>query len=106
MKSKAMARRVLLLISAVAAAAAAQDRDAPPSAFAPNQGIVRKIDKAAGEIIIRHGPLPEVDMRPMTMAFEVKDPGLLDKVKAGDRVTLRVELLDGRFTVTAIERRP
>ncbi len=96
----------LLLIAAAAAAANAQDRDAPPSAFGPNQGIVHQIDKAAGEIIIRHGPLPEVDMPPMTMAFEVKHPGLLDKVKPGDCITLRVELLDGRFTVTAVERRP
>jgi Cu(I)/Ag(I) efflux system protein CusF len=100
-----MRRRLLALIVGIfAAAPAAQDQDAPPSAFAPNEGIIRSIDKAAREIIIRHGRLLEIDMPPMTMAFEVKDPGLLDKVRAGERVKFRVELLNGRFTVTEIER--
>jgi Cu/Ag efflux protein CusF len=94
----------LVLTTILAGAAAAQDIDAPPSAFRPNEGIVRSIDKAAGEIIIRHGPLPEMDMPPMTMAFEVRDPGLLDTVRTGDRVIFKVELLKGRFTVTAIQR--
>jgi Cu(I)/Ag(I) efflux system protein CusF len=85
--------------------APAQNIDDPPSAFAPNEGIVRKVDKPAGEIIIRHGPLTEMDMPPMTMAFEVNNPELLDKVRAGDRVSFRVELINGRFTVTRIERK-
>ncbi|HUF82606.1 MAG TPA: copper-binding protein [Burkholderiales bacterium] len=37
------------------------------------------------------------------MAFEVKDAALLDKVKAGDRVTFQIEVLNGRFTVTEIK---
>ena len=93
------------VLAALSGAAAAQSIDDPPSAFAPNEGIVRSIDKAAGEIIIRHGPLTEIDMPPMTMAFEVSSTELLDKVKAGDRVSLRVELVNGRFTVTRIELR-
>lgn len=95
----------LAVIAALSGAAAAQDIDDPPSAFAPNEGIVRKVDKPAGEIVIRHGPLTEMDMPPMTMAFEVNNPEFLNKVKAGDRVTFRVELLNGRFTVTRIERK-
>ena len=90
---------------ALSGAVAAQSIDDPPSAFAPNEGIVRKVDKPAGEIIIRHGPLTEMDMPPMTMAFEVSNPEFFDKVKAGDRVTFRVELLNGRFTVTRIDRK-
>jgi Cu(I)/Ag(I) efflux system protein CusF len=92
-------------MAVLSGAPAAQNIDDPPSAFAPNEGIVRKVDKPAGEIIIRHGPLTEMDMPPMTMAFEVNNPELLDKVKAGDRVSFRVELLNGRFTVTRIERK-
>ena len=91
-----------VLTGILAGAVAAQGIDAPPSAFRPNEGIVRGIDKAAGEIIIRHGPLTEMDMPPMTMAFEVQDAGLLDTVTTGDRVSFKVELLEGRFTVTAI----
>jgi Cu/Ag efflux protein CusF len=98
-------KRILSLafMGLVAGAAAAQDLNAPPAAFAPNEGIVRGVDKGAGEIIIRHGPLPQMDMPPMTMAFEVNDAKLLDKVKPGDRVTFRVELLNGRFTLTEIK---
>ncbi len=80
---------------------------AAPVVFAqsgPNEGVVRSVDKPAREIIIRHGPLNGFDMPPMTMAFEVKDAALLDKVKAGDRVKFQVEILNGRFTVTEIQR--
>jgi Cu/Ag efflux protein CusF len=96
---------LFLLLLALAGAAAAQAIDAPPSAFRANEGIVRSVDRAAGEIIIRHGPLPEMDMPPMTMAFDVSDPAFLDKVNTGDAVAFRVELLNGRFTVTSIDRR-
>jgi Cu/Ag efflux protein CusF len=88
------------MLGLLAGAALAQGIDAPPSAFGPNEGIVRGVDKAAGEIIIRHGPLPELDMPPMTMAFEVNDRSQLDMVKPGDRVRFRVGLVNGRFTVT------
>ena len=101
-----MKRAIALVLAFVAGAAAAQDIDAPPAAFSPNEGIVRSVDRAAGEIIVRHGRLAEIDMPPMTMAFEVRDAGLLDGLKAGDRVTLRVELLNGRFTITSIRRLP
>jgi Cu/Ag efflux protein CusF len=94
---------LLLLAGLFGGTAAAQGIDAPPSAFPPNEGIVRSVDKAAGEIIIRHGRLTQIGMPPMTMAFEVKDAALLDKVKAGDRVTFQVEILNGRFTVTAVQ---
>lgn len=93
----------LLVVAMLCGNAAAQGIDDPPSAFAPNEGIVRSVDKAAGEIVVRHGQLTEIGMPPMTMAFEVSDTTLLDKVKAGERVTLRVELRNGRFTVTRIE---
>jgi Cu(I)/Ag(I) efflux system protein CusF len=93
-----------IILAVLAGTSVAHDADAPPSAFPANQGIVRSVDKPAREIVIRHGPLSEVDMPPMTMAFEVADARLLDKVRAGDRVKFRVALLNGRFTVIAIQR--
>jgi Cu/Ag efflux protein CusF len=69
----------------------------------PSEGEVRKVDKEAKKITIKHGPLKNLDMPPMTMVFQVKDPALLDKVKAGDQVKFRAEKLGGAFTVTAIE---
>ncbi|MGQ0509986.1 MAG: copper-binding protein [Betaproteobacteria bacterium] len=66
-------------------------------------GEVRKVDKDAGKITIKHGPMPKFEMPGMTMVFQVKDAALLDKVKAGDKVNFEAEKLGGAFTVTKIE---
>ena len=63
-----------------------------------------EIDRQAGEIVIRHGPLPELDMPPMAMAFKVADKSFLSRVRKGDRVKFKAGLVDGRFGVTEIER--
>ena len=68
-----------------------------------SEGEVRKVDKSAQKITIKHGPLVSLDMPPMTMVFRVKDPALLDKVKAGDNVKFEAEKIGGAFTVTRIE---
>jgi Cu(I)/Ag(I) efflux system protein CusF len=70
----------------------------------PADGEVRRVDKDAQKLTIRHGPLPQLDMpQPMTMVYRVKDPALLDKVKAGDKVKFEAEKVNGAFTVTRIE---
>lgn len=63
-----------------------------------------EIDRQAGEIVIRHGPLPELDMPPMAMAFKVAEKSFLSKVRKGDRVRFKAGLVNGRLGVTAIER--
>jgi Cu(I)/Ag(I) efflux system periplasmic protein CusF len=35
--------------------------------------------------------------------FQVKDPAMLEQVKAGDKVKFQAEKLGGAFTVTKIE---
>jgi len=86
---------VLLMASTVSAGALAQ---APLS-----DGEVRKVDKAAGKVTLRHGPIPNIDMPPMTMVFQVKDATLLDRVKAGDKVKFAAEKDGSSYTVTAME---
>jgi Cu(I)/Ag(I) efflux system periplasmic protein CusF len=66
-------------------------------------GEVRKVDKDAKKLTIKHAPMPSFDMPAMTMVFQVKDPEMLDKVKAGDKVKFQAEKLGGAFTVTGIE---
>lgn len=66
-------------------------------------GEVRKVDKDAKKITLRHGELKQLDMPPMTMVFQVKDPALLDKVKAGDKVKFRAQNSGGTMIVTEIE---
>jgi Cu/Ag efflux protein CusF len=67
------------------------------------EGEVRKVDKAAKKITLRHGPIPSIDMPPMTMVFPVKDPALLDKAKPGQKVRFQAEMIGGTATVTQIE---
>jgi Cu/Ag efflux protein CusF len=66
-------------------------------------GEVRKVDKEAKKMTIKHGPIPSMDMPPMTMVYRVKDAAMLDKVKAGDKVKFSAEKIGGQFTVTEIE---
>lgn len=66
-------------------------------------GEIRKVDKGAGKITIKHGPLKNLDMPPMTMVFQVKDPAMLDQVKAGDKVNFTADKINGAYTVTGFE---
>lgn len=68
-----------------------------------SEGEVRKVDKEAKKITIRHGPLKNLDMPAMTMVFQVKDPAMLDQLKAGDKIRFSAEKTGGAYTVTAME---
>ena len=67
------------------------------------EGEVRKVDKDAKKITIKHGPLEKLEMPAMTMVFQVKDPAMLDQVKAGDKIKFDAEKIGGAFTLTKIE---
>ncbi len=67
------------------------------------QGEVRRVDKEAGKLTLRHAEIKSLDMPAMTMVFQVKEPAFLDKVKVGDKVRFRVEKAAGAYVVTAIE---
>ena len=66
-------------------------------------GEIRKVDKDAKKITIKHGPMPNLDMPPMTMVFQVRDAAMLEQVKPGDKVKFSAEKLGGAYTVTRIE---
>lgn len=64
---------------------------------------VRKIDKEAGKITLKHGEIKKFDMPAMAMVFQVKDPAMLDQVKVGDKVKFAADRINNAFVVTAIE---
>lgn len=68
------------------------------------EGEVRKIDKAAGKLTIKHGPIPKLDMPPMTMAYGVQDKAMLDQLKPGDKIRFDVDSAGGAFTVMRLEK--
>lgn len=76
---------------------------AKPAAATLSAGEVKQIDKSAGKITIKHGPLPNLEMPAMTMVFRVKEPAMLDQVKAGDKITFLAEKVNGTITVTQLE---
>lgn len=69
-----------------------------------SDGEVRKVDKGAKKITIKHGPIQNLDMPAMTMVFQVRDPKMLEQVKAGDKVKFSAETVGGALTVTKIEQ--
>ena len=77
--------------------------EAQPQSAALSEGEIRKVDKSAKKITIKHGPLINLDMPAMTMVFQVKDPKMLEQVKAGDKVKFEAQNLGGALTVTRIE---
>jgi len=77
---------------------------ANPAAKSPVvDGEVRRVDKDAKKLTIRHGPITNLDMPAMTMVFQVKDRAMLDQVKAGDKIRFVVEKSSGAYTVTHLE---
>ena len=77
------------------------------AAFAQSaNGEVRKIDKAANKITIKHGPIKSLDMMDdsMTMVFRVQDPVILKQVKVGDKIKFDADRVNGQITVTKIEK--
>jgi Cu(I)/Ag(I) efflux system periplasmic protein CusF len=110
-----------IALSAAGSATAHQDHSAhkaaSPAASAPAvaassarparemaEAEVRRVDRDAKKITLKHGAIKSLDMPAMTMVFQVKDAALLDKVQAGDKVNFEAEQQQGAYVVTAIEK--
>jgi len=68
-----------------------------------SDGEIRKVDKDAKKITIKHGPMQNLDMPAMTMVFQVKDPAMLEQVKAGDKVKFRAEKIGAAYIIVNLE---
>jgi Cu(I)/Ag(I) efflux system protein CusF len=69
-------------------------------------GEVRKVDREAGKLTLRHGPIASLEMPTMTMVYGVKDPAVLEHLRVGDKVKFAAEKTDAGYTVTRVERAP
>ena len=65
---------------------------------------VRKIDKDAKKVTLKHGPIKNLDMPGMTMVFQVKDASLFDKLVVGEKILFTAEQQQGAFVVTGAEK--
>ena len=55
------------------------------------------------KLALKHGEIKTLDMPAMTMVFQMKEPSMLEKIKAGDKVRFTADKLNGAITVTRIE---
>ena len=69
------------------------------------EAVIRRVDPDQSRLTLRHGEIKSLDMPPMTMVFHVRDARLLNGLAAGDSVRFRTVQDDGRYIVTAIEKR-
>lgn len=81
----------------------ADETESTGSGKAMTEGLVKKVDKDAGKVTIRHGSIENLGMPQMTMIFRVKDPAMLDRLKEGDKILFVAEKVDGAFTLMSIE---
>ena len=103
-----------IVMSAASAVAFAQDSHAghgaahagheAPASAELTDGEVKKIDKEAGKITLRHGEIKNLDMAAMTMVFRVKDAGMLDQVKVGDKVKFAADRVNGAVTIVQMQK--
>ena len=112
-KTLTLATALALPLAFALPAAAQTAAPAAPASMAPMgamtapgdmaEGEIRKISKDTGKVTIKHGPIKNMDMPPMTMVFTAKDPAMLDKVAVGDKVRFVVADEGGKMLVTEIQ---
>lgn len=66
-------------------------------------GVVKEV-RSNGDLTIKHGKIPNLDMSAMTMVFKLKDPKLGKGVKVGDKIKIHVEDIGGKLTVTKLKK--
>ena len=93
----------LLLIASVLASTLTPLQVVAENTGSMATGEIRKIDKEAGKVTIRHGYIKSIDMPPMTMVFTLKNPALLENLKQGDKVNFDVIQEDGKLVVTDLQ---
>lgn len=86
---------------AIAQQAASQAMQPLPAKF--SRGEVRKVDKAAGRVLLKHEFIENLGMDPMAMMFDVRDRKLLRGLKPGDKVRFKAVYESGKFVLVAVE---
>jgi Cu/Ag efflux protein CusF len=108
MKSLLLATALALGAAAPALAQHAGHGMSKPSAAAtmtdPADGEVRRIDKARGTVLLKHGEIKGLNMGAMTMSFKLKDPAMAADLKEGDKVRFTAEQKGDDLIITSIRK--
>ncbi|RZS47380.1 copper-binding protein [Sphaerotilus mobilis] len=65
-------------------------------------GEVVRVDKGQAKVTLKHGPIADLGLPAMAMAYRVSDAQWLDQLKAGDRVRFDVDKVSGLYTITRL----
>ena len=101
MKTSKTLLTITAFVTAIFFSLAANAQSTTP--IATTAGEVKKIDKDAGKITLKHEDIKNLDMPGMTMVFQVTDKAMLDKVQVGDKVKFIADKQQGKFLVTDIQ---
>jgi Cu(I)/Ag(I) efflux system periplasmic protein CusF len=69
---------------------------------ATGSGLVQRIDVEKGMVTISHGPVPALNMTPMTMTFSVRDRGQLANLKPLQKVEFELTYDGKDYEITDI----
>ena len=106
---------IALLALAVSAPGAAYAQSADSDSLRPSSakpapasgtladGEVRKVDKDAKKITIKHGPLQGINMPGMTMSFLVKDKAMLANLQPLQKVNFELTYDGTNYMITKIQ---
>lgn len=64
--------------------------------------VIRKVNPSTGMLTLQHGELKNIGMSAMTMAYKAKDAAMVNEAKAGEKVKVRVENVDGTLTIVKL----
>lgn len=102
MRTMNIPRRFLLAMALVAMPPAIAYAQAKP---VPVQGEVMRVNSAEGKVTLRHSPIPNLEMDSMSgMVFPLADPSQLSGLKPGDKVVFEADRVNGRVTITRINK--
>jgi len=76
---------------------------APAASAEMTDAEVRKVDREAGKLTLKHGDIKSLDMPAMTMVFQVRDKAMLDKLQPGTRIQFKAANEGGKFVVTELK---
>ncbi len=68
-----------------------------------SEGTIRRLDRAAGNVTITHGPIENLGMGAMTMTFTFKKGAVPASLREGDKVRFRAEEKNGQYHVVRVE---
>lgn len=90
---------LVLLASSLPFGVSVADGDHPMT-----DGTIRKVDTNQGKVTIKHGPIANLEMPPMTMVFGLKDPSQLEGMAKGDAVRFYVVDEGGKMIIEELEK--